>query len=84
MMNGDDGADGADGADGDDDGDGKDEEGRGHPPDINPPWSFRFAIAFAIRQNSGIISRNPSVCAPYVVSRTKSALFASAAFICAE
>ena len=77
----DDGDDG--GADGDD-GDGKDEQGRGHPPDINPPWSFRFAVAFAIRQNSVIRSRNPSVCAPYVVSRTKSALFASAAIICAE
>ena len=68
----------------DNDDDGKSKEGRGHPPIINPPWSVQFAVAFAIRQNSGSMSRNPSVCAPYVVSHTNSALFASAAFICAE
>ena len=64
--------------DDDDEGGGGENESRGHFPIINPPWSFQFAVAFAIRQNSGIMSINPSVCAPYVVSHTNSAPFCPA------
>ena len=64
-------SDGNDDDDDDDEGGGGENESRGHFPIKNPPWSFQFAVAFAIRQNSGIMSMNPSVCAPYVVSTHK-------------
>ena len=66
--------------DNDDDGDGDGEnESRGRPPIINPPWNLQFAVAFAIHQNSGIMSIiKPRACVPYVVSHRDSAPFSPA------